>query len=671
MKSHVFWRKMKGMALLWALLATVGFNALGQSANQVLPFKAQTVFNAYLVRELHTTYDLRQEKLSKALASPASMKAYQAQVKKEFLRVLGPISKKEPINAKITKQIQQNGFRVENLVYESRPNHHVTGNLYVPQGKGPFPAVLLMNGHEMTAKATESYQKTARLFALNGFVVLSLDPFSQGERVQLTDKTGKTLTRGSTTEHTLLNAGANLVGTSVAAYMLWDNVRALDYLETRPEVDKTKMGAIGNSGGGTQTIYLSAFDDRVKVAAPCSYFTQRARYIEMAGSQDGCQYMPGEGSLEMADFIIASAPKPTLILAAENDFVDHRGTLLGFDELKKVYSTLGQPEKVKLFVWPDGHGISQPKREAAVTWFRQWFYQDKRPVKEGAIGVLSEKELMVTATGQANTAFASEVTVQAMNHQRFLDFAPQRKAFLNQPEAVLQEKVKEVIGLQLNQHPVFTEVTGESQTKTYRMEKRVLMRKGELPIPVKLYSPVGKATPAKIQVMLFDQEKGKETQAKTDSLIQRTIAAGGVLVLADLRGMGETQDDPKLNDAKYWSHEYRNAVLSLHLRRPLLGQRVQDVVTLLDYLKSQTTWAAVPVHVEASGMYGPVVTHATFLDNRIAQATISKHLTSYEPFLTNPLQKDMYTHVVQGILQYYDLPDLAQKCGQRLIQKEL
>ncbi|MFC6998912.1 alpha/beta hydrolase family protein [Rufibacter roseus] len=645
-------------------------SAYAQSPGPVLTWKAKTTYNAYLVRNLHAAYDQRRQKLEDALGSAEKMRAYQAEVKKAYLDVLGPFPEKQPLNAKVTGQIKQNGYRIENLVYESRPNHHVTANLYIPVGKGPFPAVLLMNGHEMTAKATESYQQTARLFASNGFVVLSVDPFSQGERVQLTDKNGKSLTRGATTEHTLLNAGANLVGTSVAAYMLWDNVRALDYLETRPEVDKTKLGAIGNSGGGTQAVYLLAYDDRIKVAAPASYFTQRARYIELAGAQDGCQYMPGEGSLEMADFIIAAAPKPVLILAGENDFVDHRGTLKGFEELKEVYTALQQPEKAQLFIWPDGHGISKPKREAAVSWFRKWLYQDPKPVQEGAVGSLSEQKLLATSTGQVNTAFPNEVTVQSLNHARFQQLASQRQAFMAEKNLnILRDQVKEVIGLELNSSPVYTEVSGTSNNQHYTVEKRILMRQGELPVPVVIYSPTGKAKPRKVTIALA--EEGMASLLKTDSLIQQEMQAGNVLVLADLRGFGESQDDPKLNESKYWSGEYRNAILSLHLKKPLLTQRVQDLVSVLDYLKAQKQWAKMPVHITADGAYGPVVTHATFLDDRISKANIKNAIASYESFVANPLQKDMYSHVVQGLLQFYDLPDLVKRSNGRIHHTQL
>ena len=109
------------------------------------------------------------------------------------------------------------------------------------------------------------------------------------------DKNSKSLTRGATTEHTLLNSGANLLGSSVATYEFWDNHCAIDYLCTRPDIDHSKIGVHGSSGGGNQTAYLIAFDDRIKVAAIGVYFTQRERMLEVYGPADGCQHMPYEG----------------------------------------------------------------------------------------------------------------------------------------------------------------------------------------------------------------------------------------------------------------------------------------------------------------------------------------------------------------------------------------
>ncbi|UOQ76642.1 acetylxylan esterase [Hymenobacter sp. 5516J-16] len=240
------------------------------------------------------------------------MRAYQDSARARFRRVLGPLPARTPLKARVTGTLARVGFRIEKVIYESTPNHHVTANLYVPNGKGQRPAVLLFCGHEQESKATESYQKTAILFAQNGFVVLVIDPISQGERMQLTDATGKSLTRGGTTEHTLLNAQAALLGRSVPAAQLWDNVRGLDYLLTRREVDAERVGCLGNSGGATQTAYFLSFDDRVKVAALCSYVAAGERNLELTGPADGCVMLPGAGQagLDLTEYPLIFAPSP-------------------------------------------------------------------------------------------------------------------------------------------------------------------------------------------------------------------------------------------------------------------------------------------------------------------------------------------------------------------------
>ncbi len=398
-------------AVIILLLGITCLTAEGQKPYHVFDWKAEYTLNTYLLQQVHQQYDARRKSLQQALQSREAMIAYREECRAQYKKLLGELPAKTSLNANVVGVIKQKGYRVERIVYESIPGHHVSSNLYIPEGKGPFPSVLLFCGHEQESKATESYQKTAILFALHGFVVLVIDPISQGERHQLTDKDAKPVTRGGTTEHTLVNAAANLVGSGAVAYELWDNVRGLDYLVTRSEVDKDRIGCLGNSGGGTQTTYYIAFDDRIKVAAPCSFIARRERNLELMGASDGCQHIPYEGNaqLEISDFLIAFAPKPILILAGRYDFVDYTGAEEVYSELKQVYTVLNEPDKVSLFTVDDGHGISRPKREAAVRWFRKWLYAKDEPVTEGTLPILSQKELNCTASAQVNGDFKNEV----------------------------------------------------------------------------------------------------------------------------------------------------------------------------------------------------------------------------------------------------------------------
>src|SRR5206468_8526089 len=124
------------------------------------------------------------------------------------------------------------------------------------------------------------------LMAKNGLAVLCYDPIGQGERLQLIDENKKPGIKGSTSEHTMIGVGALLVGQSTAGYRIWDGIRSIDYLVSRPEIDPMKIGCTGNSGGGTLTAYLMALDDRIVCAAPSCYIPSLERLFATIGPQD-------------------------------------------------------------------------------------------------------------------------------------------------------------------------------------------------------------------------------------------------------------------------------------------------------------------------------------------------------------------------------------------------
>ena len=367
------------------LLVLTSGRLAAQSPYNVLDWKANSTLHSYLMQELHHQYAPRPAALTQATATTEGTRAYRDSVRARFRRVLGPLpTARTPLRAQVTGTLIRPGFRIEKIIFESTPHHHVTANLYVPEGKGRFPAVLFPCGHEAEGKATASYQKTAMLFATHGFAVLVPDPVSQGERMQLTDTSGKPLTRGGTTEHTLLNAQANLLGRTLAAAELWDNVRGLDYLSTRPEVDTARLGCLGNSGGATQTAYLMAYDPRLKAAALCSYVAAGERNLELTGPADGCVMLPGAGAarLDMGDWLIAFAPKPLLVLAGRYDFVDyheHRNRLYAEAQTCLRRRWASRNAVGLLFGYDDGHGISKPKREAALHWFQSYLQPSNKP----------------------------------------------------------------------------------------------------------------------------------------------------------------------------------------------------------------------------------------------------------------------------------------------------
>ncbi len=634
-------------------------SSYSQKSLNVLDWKTEYSLNTYLVQQMHAQYDARRTALAKALSSPVQMKAYMAAARKKYLSLLGELPARTPLNAVITGIIQEDSYTIEKIAYESFPSHHVTANLYIPKGKGPFPAVLLFCGHEDVSKATESYQQTAILFARNGYVVLVIDPISQSERYQLTDNTGKPLTRGGTSEHTLLNEASNLLGGSTPADELWDNIRSLDYLVTRSEVDTARIGCLGNSGGGMQTVYFAGYDTRIKVIAPCSYLATRERTIEMTGPADGCAQIPGEGAaqLELADYILMAAPKPTLILAGRYDFIDYRGTEEAYRELKQAYTILGHSEKVELFTYDDGHGISQPKREAVVAWFNSWLKKDTKSIPENKASIKTPAQLNVTTTGQASSAFYNEKSITDRNLFMFHSLQPVRESFGRQPKASVLSSVRKLSGINTDRS-VTIEEKGTVEEKGIVFIKKIIRKQNEMPLPVLVVYPTGKPK----QVIVWCGDEGKARSAASDTL-RNLINDGYVVVLCDLRGIGETEDKPELNDPKYYNREYRNAMLALHNGRSLVGQRATDILSVIDMFKTDQRLAGLAIDIKASGITAIPALHAALFEEGVRQVYLSRAIRSYRQVLDNPVVRDWYSYIIADVLKQYDIPDLEKLIG--------
>lgn len=656
----------RGQALVLTLLAIVAshWTQAQQPTTNVLDWKAPATLSTYLLQRLHAQYAPRAAGLNQAAQSAAGARAYRDSVRARFRRVLGPLPARTPLHAQVTGQLARPGFRIEKIVYESTPHHHVTANLYVPAGPEKKPGVLLFCGHEMESKATVSYQKTAILFAQHGFVVLVIDPVSQGERLQLTDAAGKALTRGGTTEHTLLNAGAALLGRTLPAEQLWDNARGLDYLLTRPEVDTARLGCLGNSGGATQTAYFMALEPRMKVAALCSYVASGERNLELTGPADGCVQLPGAGraGLDLADWPIMFAPRPLLVLAGRYDFVDYSQIQAIVAETGRIYKALGQPEQLAEFSYDDGHGISQPKREAAVAWFRRWLYGDARPVTEGNLPVATVQELQCTATGQVATSFADEESLAARYMAEARELAAARRA-LTSPE------ISALVNQQFAIKPLLEAPRVERRDTLRRdgllFQKLILRGAYGPPVPALLLLPPGKARPKRVVVCFSD--RGKAALADSAARLRALLASRAAVLLVDLRGQGETADPPAFNDPKYYNREYRPATLGLHLDESLPVQRVKDVLTAMHFLAAEPALKAVPVELWAEGQVSAVAAlHAAVLRPGISRVRLAERPLSYEQLLAQPAARDGYSGVLPGVLRHYDLPDLLRALGSRV-----
>ncbi|NLC67670.1 MAG: hypothetical protein GX754_02555 [Clostridiaceae bacterium] len=219
-----------------------------------------------------------------------------AYMREKFIEALGGLPPGDtPLNPKITGRIDCDGFRIEKVIFESRPRTYVTANMYIPGGiTAPRGAVLFLCGHHEQAKHADEYQVVCRYLVKAGLVVLAQDPIGQGERLSYYDKeTGKTRVAWGVREHDYAGCQCWPMGDCIARYFVHDAMRGIDYLCTRPEVDPSRIGVTGNSGGGTQTSLMMMCDPRIAAAAPATFLMNCQANMYTGIPQDSEQLWPG------------------------------------------------------------------------------------------------------------------------------------------------------------------------------------------------------------------------------------------------------------------------------------------------------------------------------------------------------------------------------------------
>ena len=612
------------------------------------------MLRAHLLAEAQKAFDARRAAVF-ALKTPKDVKKRQKELRVKFIEALGGFPDKTPLKARVVGTDKRDGYRVERVVYESRPEHHVTANLYLPEGKGPFPAVLMPIGHSGNGKADSSTQRGAILLAQHGLAALAYDPIGQGERRQLFDDKGLPAVKSITSEHTMAGVGALLVGRSTASYRIWDGIRSLDYLVSRPEIDANHLGCAGCSGGGTLTSYLMALDDRIVVAAPSCYITSLERLFATIGPQDAEQNITGQVSfgMEHADYLTMRAPKPTLICAASRDFFDIQGTWTSFREAKRLYGLMGHPERVDLVESDSGHGFPKAQREAMLRWMRRWLLKVDDAPTEGEIAVAKDADLLCTRTGQVLEDFKGK-SVFGLNAERAAELAKGRAKVRDRDE--LLKDVARLAGVRLPVAAAKMTEVGEVKREGYRIRKLILETEPGVQVPGLLFD--GGRGP----LVIYADGAGKSGATAPGGPIEKAVKSGSRVLALDLRGLGETAPGPVPGrQPNYFGSDYFEAFLSLHLSRPLLGQRAKDLLAVVAKMAGESD----DIRLIGVGAAGPAALHAAALEPRIKQLTLKDTLVSWSAVVRTPISHNQLTNVVPGALTVYDLPDLAAAVAPR------
>ena len=211
-------------------------------------------------------------------------------VKSKLLNIIGPFPEKTPLNIQVTGIIQREDYRVEKLIYESQPGFYVTSALFIPNNiTGKAPAILNPIGHSPNSFRRDVYQHKIINLVKKGFVVLAYDPIGQGERLQYYNEDLGKSKFPTNHEHSYPGAQCYIAGYSSSKHFIWDGIRGIDVLLSRPEVDPTRLGMNGISGGGNMTAFIGAIDDRILATAPECWITNFNYLLKSEAPQDSEQ----------------------------------------------------------------------------------------------------------------------------------------------------------------------------------------------------------------------------------------------------------------------------------------------------------------------------------------------------------------------------------------------
>ena len=353
--------------------------------------------------------DYREQQIA-ALQTPEARSSYQEKVKEKLTRLMGPFPERTPLNARVTGVIKKDDYKVEKIIFESIPGYYVTAALFLPvPRKGKLPAVIYASGHTENGFRSEVYQHIIINLVKKGFAVFAFDPVGQGERWQYFEDEQNRRFRGSTIEHSYPGAQCYISGHSPTNYFVWDGIRSVDYLLTRKEIDPERIGMTGRSGGGTQTAYTAAMDDRILAAAPECFITKMEYILKSIGPQDAEQNlyaMMAEG-LDHADLLEVRAPKPTLMITTTRDFFSIQGARETYQEVKQFYQGLNAANNIHMVEDDAEHKSTQKNREAMYAFFQKHL-NNPGSSADLEVEVLPEQELWVTEQGKVASIPAAE-----------------------------------------------------------------------------------------------------------------------------------------------------------------------------------------------------------------------------------------------------------------------
>jgi dienelactone hydrolase len=602
-------------------------------------------------------YQARNRQIA-ALTTPAAVRRRQQWARETFWKVIGAPPERTPLNVRTVGSFEREHYRVEKLLYETQPNFHVPANLYIPKNaKPPYPGVLFQMGHTANGKAGPTYQRCCQGLVQLGFLVLGFDPMGQGERIYYPKAAVTRSGFSPTGEHSQAGRAMLLAGQTATHMQVWDAVRSLDVLAAHPLVDPKRIGATGQSGGGTTTMFLSAADDRIAAAVVCSGITENfacADFIAPGSTDDAEQDFVGSGPLgfDRWDLLYPLAPKPLLVSVSDRDFFgtySPRYISSGWEEfqkLRKVYQVLGRESQIGWGGTSLPHGLSYDTRLLVYNWFTRWLKGESARIEvEPPTKLEADSTLWVSSSGNTVRSFSGDT--------------PFSLTLAALPKTQTPADLKTLLEAEMPPRGLVARVLKRVPSEDCQIEAIEIPSAPRVWPPAWLFRPKTGA-PVKSGLLLIEPG-GRNNGWQEGGLYQALAAEGHIVCVPDVRGVGDLTPEMSRGAAHMAASHNREeewAWGSLILGKPLLGQRATDILAAQEALRHYEGVGGHPFIVAARGEMTVPAQLAAALDANFSALYLSGGLLSFR----NILETEYYTHpfanFIPGVLRHTDLTEL-------------
>lgn len=514
----------------------------------------------------------------------ASWEPRKQAIRRQILAACGlwPLPETPDVKARIYGKLDRDGYTIEKVVLETLPGFYLTGNLYRPLGKtGRQPGILCPHGHWPEGRFNEQIQARGIGMARLGGIALVYDMVGYGDSKWF--------------GHTFNEPALELRGINLPGLQLWNSMRALDFLQSLPDVDPQRIGCTGESGGGTQTFLLSAVDERVKVAAPVCMVS----HTFQGGCE--CENPPGlRYDTDNVEFAAAFAPRPMILVAATGDWTSKLMSR-GYPEIRATYGLYGKEDNVSAVIFNAPHNYNKDSREAVYSWFARHLFgwtdaarTPERPYQTESPAAISCWDDAHPRPADAATPAQVGKQLSAMVDERAAQLVAQATTRAAARE-VLREGLADALGCAVpDGDNLDVERLPALRRPGFTAQPLILGRRGRGDrIPALLYLPEGR-DPDSATVVVHPQGKAALVTAagELNELVSGLLRRGQAVLAIDAFMTGE-----HLAAAPA---QRPSTVHFLTYNRSVIGDQVQDVLTAAAYLRSRPGIRA----VNAAGLGG-------------------------------------------------------------------